>query len=124
MIGIATPSLAQEVRFLSGGNQQKVVVSRLLNTEPSILVMMDPTAGIDVEAKVEIHRLMNKLTSQGLSILLLSTDLDELLNLSDRVLVMHQGRLVKEFPREAVTRNNILIASEGIGEEIQWPTGL
>lgn len=85
---------------------------------------MDPTAGIDVEAKVEIHRLMNKLTSQGLSILLLSTDLDELLNLSDQVLVMHQGRLVKEFPREAVTRNNILIASEGIGEEIQWPTGL
>ena len=70
MIGIATPSLIQEVKFLSGGNQQKVVVSRLMNTNPRILVMLDPTAGIDVEAKAEIHRLMDKLTQKGLSILL------------------------------------------------------
>jgi ABC-type sugar transport system ATPase subunit len=119
LIGIATPSLIQEVRFLSGGNQQKVVVSRLLNTDPKILVMMDPTAGIDVEAKAEIHRLMNKLTNGGLSILLLSTDLDELLNLSDRILVMHQGILVKEFSRKAATKNNILEASEGVAEEVR-----
>jgi ABC-type sugar transport system ATPase subunit len=114
LIRISTPSLNQEVRFLSGGNQQKVVVSRLLNTDPKILVIMDPTAGIDVEAKAEIHRLINELTGEGLSILLLSTDLDELLNLSDRVLVMHQGRLVQEFPREDASKQNILVASEGI----------
>jgi len=114
LIGISTPSLIQEVKFLSGGNQQKVVVSRLLNTGPKVLVMMDPTAGIDVEAKAEIHRLMNKLTNEGLSILLLSTDLDELLNLSDRVLVMHQGSLVKEFSRQTATKNNIMVANEGI----------
>jgi ABC-type sugar transport system ATPase subunit len=116
LIGISTPSLIQEVRFLSGGNQQKVVVSRLLNTKPKILVLMDPTAGIDVEAKAEIHRLMDRLTKEGLSILLLSTDLDELLNLSDRVLVMHQGRMVKEFHRKEATKHTILVASEGISE--------
>jgi ribose transport system ATP-binding protein len=116
LIGINTPSLIQEVRFLSGGNQQKVVVSRLLNTSPKILVMMDPTAGIDVGAKAEIHRLMNQLTNEGLSILLLSTDIDELLNLSDRVLIMHQGKLIKEFNRQQATKHNILVASEGVTE--------
>jgi ribose transport system ATP-binding protein len=119
MIGISTPSLIQEVKFLSGGNQQKVVVSRLMNTNPRILVMMDPTAGIDVEAKAEIHRLMDQLTREGLSILLLSTDMDELLNLSDRVLVMHQGEIIKEFSRKEATKNNILVASEGITEVSQ-----
>lgn len=119
LIGISTPSLIQEVRFLSGGNQQKVVVSRLLNTDPKILVLMDPTAGIDVEAKAEIHRIMNQLTNEGLSILLLSTDLDELLNLSDRVLIMHKGKLVKELFRNNATKENILVASEGIGELTQ-----
>ncbi len=118
LLGIATPSLIQEVRFLSGGNQQKVVVSRLLNTQPEVLVMLDPTAGIDVEAKAEIHRLMNDLTKEGLSILLLSTDLDELLNLSDRVLVMHQGRMITEFPHSEATKQSILVASEGITEVI------
>jgi ribose transport system ATP-binding protein len=114
MIGISTPSLIQEVKFLSGGNQQKVVVSRLMNTNPRILVMLDPTAGIDVEAKAEIHRLMDKLTQKGLSILLLSTDLDELLTLSDRVLVMHQGKIVSEYKGIEATKHNILMASEGI----------
>jgi len=116
LLDISTPSLIQEVRFLSGGNQQKVVVSRLLNTDPKVLVMMDPTAGIDVEAKAEIHRLMDRLTEDGLSILLLSTDMDELLNLSDRVLIMHKGKLVKEYLRETATKENILVASEGIIE--------
>ena len=103
---------------MSGGNQQKVVVSRLLNTNPKVLVMMDPTAGIDVEAKVEIHKLMNKLTNEGMAILLVSTDMDELLDLSDRVIVMHQGRVVKEFARKIATRHSILEASEGIVEVV------
>lgn len=116
LLSIATPTMIQEVRFLSGGNQQKVVVSRLLNTEPKLLVMLDPTAGIDVEAKAEIHKLMNSLTKNGLAILLLSTDMDELLGLSDRVLVMHQGKIVKEFTHKEANRNRILEASEGIVE--------
>jgi ribose transport system ATP-binding protein len=119
LLEISTPSLIQEVKFLSGGNQQKVVVSRLLNTDPKVLVMIDPTAGIDVEAKAEIHRLMDQLTQEGLSILLLSTDMDELLNLSDRVLVMHKGKMVKEFSRKDATKENILVASEGIVEVAQ-----
>ena len=118
LLKIDTPTMIQEVRFLSGGNQQKVVVSRLLNTNPKVLVMMDPTAGIDVEAKVEIHKLMNKLTNEGMAILLVSTDMDELLGLSDRVIVMHQGRVVKEFARKVATRHNILEASEGIVEAV------
>lgn len=119
LLDISTPSLFQEVKFLSGGNQQKVVVSRLLNTDPKVLVMMDPTAGIDVEAKAEIHRLMDQLTQDGLSILLLSTDMDELLNLSDRVLIMHKGKMVKEFSRGDATSENILVASEGFIEVAQ-----
>ena len=118
LLKIDTPTMIQEVRFLSGGNQQKVVVSRLLNTNPKVLVMMDPTAGIDVEAKVEIHKLMNKLTNEGMAILLVSTDMDELLDLSDRVIVMHQGRAVTEFARKVATRHNISEASEGIVEAV------
>ena len=116
LLGIDTPTVIQEVRFLSGGNQQKVVVSRLLNTNPDVLFMLDPTAGIDVEAKAEIHRLMDDLTKAGMAILLLSTDMDELLALSDRVLVMHQGRLVREFSHKEAKRNKIMEASEGIVE--------
>jgi len=118
LLGISTPTMIQEVRFLSGGNQQKVVVSRLLNTNPKLMVMLDPTAGIDVEAKSEIHKFMDDLTKQGMSILLLSTDMNELLALSDRVLVMHQGQLVKEFTHQDATRQKILEASEGIKERI------
>lgn len=116
MLRIDTPTIIQEVRYLSGGNQQKVVVSRLLNTSPDVLVMLDPTAGIDVEAKAEIHRLMDDLTKEGMAILLLSTDMDELLALSDKVLVMHQGRLVREFSHKEAYIKKILEASEGILE--------
>jgi ABC-type sugar transport system ATPase subunit len=116
LLRIDTPTIIQEVRYLSGGNQQKVVVSRLLNTSPDVLVMLDPTAGIDVEAKAEIHRLMDDLTKAGMAILLLSTDMDELLALSDRVLVMHQGRIVKEFSHKEAYIKKILEASEGVLE--------
>jgi ABC-type sugar transport system ATPase subunit len=117
LLGISTPSLAQEVRLLSGGNQQKVVFSRLLNTEPRILVMMDPTAGIDVETKTEIHRLMADLARQRIVILLLSSDIDEILKIADRILVMHQGRIVKEYLRKAASRQAILAASEGLPKD-------
>lgn len=117
ILNIKTPSLIQEVRYLSGGNQQKVIVSRLLNTRPKLLAMLDPTAGIDVEAKEEIHKIMLELTTQGISILFISSDLDELIDLSDRIFVMHNGRIVKEFKENEADRHKIQIASEGIMEE-------
>jgi ABC-type sugar transport system ATPase subunit len=114
LLNIDTPSLNQEVRYLSGGNQQKVIVSRLIGSEPRLLLMLDPTAGIDVEAKQEIYKIMQELTSRGISILLLSSDLNELIDLSDRILVMHNGKIVKEFKEHNVERHEIQIASEGI----------
>jgi len=117
LLGIATPSLNQEVMFLSGGNQQKVVVSRLLNTEPRILLMLDPTAGIDVEAKAEIHKIMGQLAADGMSILFLSSDIDEILDMSDRILIMHDGMIIKEYPRQEVNKHQIMVASEGFPED-------
>lgn len=116
ILGIATPSLSQEVKFLSGGNQQKVVVARLLNAEPRILVMLDPTAGIDVEAKAEIHKLMGRLVDDGLSILFLSSDINEMIDISDRILVMYQGQIVTEYEGHEASRHKILVASEGMME--------
>lgn len=118
ILNIKTPSLIQEVRYLSGGNQQKVIVSRLLNTKPKLLVMLDPTAGIDVEAKEEIHKIMQELTSQEISILFLSSDLDELIDLSNRIFVMHNGKIIKEFKEIEADRHNIQIASEGFMEDL------
>jgi ribose transport system ATP-binding protein len=117
LLGIATPSLNQEVMFLSGGNQQKVVVSRLLNAEPRILLMLDPTAGIDVEAKAEIHKIMGQLAAEGMSILFLSSDIDEILDMSDRILIMHEGLIIKEYPRQEVNKHQIMVASEGFSED-------
>jgi len=79
---------------LSGGNQQKCVIARWLSGDPAIVILDEPTKGIDVGAKAEIHRLIGKLSAAGLSVLLISSDLPELLALSHRILVMHKGRLV------------------------------
>ncbi len=117
LLGIATPSINQEVMSLSGGNQQKVVVSRLLNAEPRILIMLDPTAGIDVEAKAEIHKIMGQLAAEGMSILFLSSDIDEILDMSDRILIMHEGLIIKEYPRQGVNKHQIMVASEGFSED-------
>ena len=79
---------------LSGGNQQKCVIARWLSGQPAVIILDEPTKGIDVGAKAEIHRLIGKLSQRGLSVLLISSDLPELLALSHRILVMHKGRLV------------------------------
>lgn len=117
LLNIVTPSLSQEVRYLSGGNQQKVVIARLLNADPRILVMIDPTAGIDIEAKAEIHRLMGRLAKDGISILFLSSDINEMIDITDRILVMHQRRIVKEYSHNEVSRHKVLVASEGLMED-------
>ena len=101
--GIRTRGPEQEVRQLSGGNQQKIVLAKWLAASPRVLIMDEPTRGIDVGAKSEIHALMGRLAQQGLAILMISSELPEVLGMSDRVLVMNSGRIVAEFPRDAAT---------------------
>jgi inositol transport system ATP-binding protein len=112
-LAIRTPSLAQLIKLLSGGNQQKVLVSRWLLTTPDILMIDEPTRGIDVGAKAEIHRLMSALAKEGKAVLMVSSELPEILGMSDRVLVMHEGRLTGEFSREEVTQEKIMTAATG-----------
>ncbi len=101
------------VGTLSGGNQQKVLFARWLNAHPKILILDEPTRGIDIGAKVEIHKLLNHLAEQGVAIIVVSSELDEVLGMSDRVLVMREGRIVAEFPREEAKRETVM----------EWATG-
>jgi inositol transport system ATP-binding protein len=110
---IKTPSMGQLIKLLSGGNQQKVLVSRWLLTAPDILILDEPTRGIDVGAKSEIHRLMCKLAQEGKAILMISSELPEILGMSDRVVVMHEGKIGGEFDRKDATQENIMRAATG-----------
>lgn len=92
-LGVKTPSLDQKIMNLSGGNQQKVLISRWLMTDPDILILDEPTRGIDVGAKAEIHKLMSKLAQEGKTIIMISSELPEVLGMSDRVMVMSEGRV-------------------------------
>ena len=105
---VRTPSIFQKVANLSGGNQQKVVLSKWLLSRPKVLILDEPTRGIDVGAKAEIHRLMGELADQGIGILMISSELPEILGMSDRVLVMRRGRIVGEFDRAEATQEKII----------------
>jgi ABC-type sugar transport system ATPase subunit len=96
------------VNNLSGGNQQKVVVAKWLATRPSILILDEPTRGIDVHAKAEIHKLITDLADKGTSIILISSELPEIVALSDRVLVMHEGRVCKVLDKAEISQENIM----------------
>ena len=110
---IKTPSARQRVGYLSGGNQQKVVLGKWLCTEADILIFDEPTRGIDVGAKVEIYQLMNQLAARGAAILMISSELPEVLGMSDRILVMNQGRLAGEFLAAEATEEKLLAAAIG-----------
>jgi len=112
-LDIKTPTMDQLTKLLSGGNQQKVLVSRWLLTSPDILILDEPTRGIDVGAKAEIHRLMSLLAQEGKAILMISSELPEILGMSDRVLVMHESRLVSAFERADLTQETIMHAMTG-----------
>lgn len=112
-LAIRAYSPLQIVGKLSGGNQQKVVVGKWLATKPRILIVDEPTRGIDVGAKAEIHRLLSELAQQGLAILMISSELPEIVGMSDRILVMREGRLVAEFTRAEATQENIGMAMMG-----------
>jgi rhamnose transport system ATP-binding protein len=101
--GIRARGPSQLVRQLSGGNQQKVVLAKWLATDPRILIMDEPTRGIDVGAKAEIHQLMRKLAGEGMAILMISSELPEVLGMSDRILVMNSGRIVAGFDKPDAT---------------------
>jgi rhamnose transport system ATP-binding protein len=112
-LSIRTPSIQQPVAMLSGGNQQKVMLSKWLNTRPQILILDEPTRGIDVGAKAEVHQIINELTAQGLGIILISSDMPEIMAMSDRILVMREGRQMGIFDREEATQEIILTAAMG-----------
>jgi ABC-type sugar transport system ATPase subunit len=105
---IRTPSIRQRVQLLSGGNQQKVVLGRALTTNPRIFLLDEPTRGIDVGAKVEVYRLINALAEQGAAILVVSSDMIELLGLCDRILVMRTGRVAGAVPRHEFSQERVM----------------
>ena len=108
LLGVRTHSMEQKVSHLSGGNQQKVVLGKWLHTDPKVLILDEPTRGIDVGAKKEIYTLMGELTARGVAIIMISSELPEVLGMSDRVLVMHEGRICGEFGRGDATQENIM----------------
>jgi ABC-type sugar transport system ATPase subunit len=115
MLGIMTPSLRQPVEFLSGGNQQKVVFAKLAGTEPKVLLLHEPTQGVDVQAKVEIMRIVDQLSRQGVAVVFISEEIREMLDVCDRIVVMYQGAIVAEFASgdPDTSPERILLAVEG-----------
>ena len=101
------------VNTLSGGNQQKVVIAKWLATDPKVLLLDEPTRGVDVGAKVEIYQLMNKLAGEGIGIVMVSSDLPEVVSMSDRILIMHEGRMVKELQKNEATQEKIMFYATG-----------
>ena len=112
-LGIKTPHDQQEVRFLSGGNQQKVVLGKWLALAPQVLLLDEPTRGIDVGAKAEIYRIMEELAAQGVAILFVSSELEEVMGLADRVLVMHEGRITGELGRVEMSEEAVMQLATG-----------
>lgn len=112
-LSIRAPSVELEVEKLSGGNQQKVMLSKWLNANPKLFILDEPTRGIDVGAKAEVHHIVNELAAQGLAVILISSDLPEVLAMSDRILVMREGRQMGIFDRQTATQENIMTAAMG-----------
>jgi ribose transport system ATP-binding protein len=112
-LNVRTPTDGQFCQFLSGGNQQKVVVGKWLATKPKILLLDEPTRGIDIGAKQEVYKLMEQLAANGVAILFVSSEMEEILRLSDRTLVMHEGRLTGELPRSALNEESIMQLATG-----------
>ncbi len=112
-LAIRTPSLMQLARNLSGGNQQKVVLAKWLFTRSRVLIFDEPTRGIDVGSKAEIHELMRELARSGVGIIMISSELPEILKMSDRILVMHEGRIAGELSRQDATQEKVALLATG-----------
>ncbi|WP_290385197.1 ATP-binding cassette domain-containing protein, partial [uncultured Escherichia sp.] len=112
-LAIKCTSSRQKAKELSGGNQQKVAIARGLMTRPKVLILDEPTRGVDVGAKKEIYQLINQFKADGLSIILVSSEMPEVLGMSDRIIVMHEGHLSGEFTREQATQEVLMAAAVG-----------
>ena len=112
LFNVKTPSMEQAIGLLSGGNQQKVAIARGLMTRPKVLILDEPTRGVDVGAKKEIYQLINQFKADGLSIILVSSEMPEVLGMSDRIIVMHEGHLGGEFTREQATQEVLMAATK------------
>lgn len=112
-LGVKTASIDLEAGALSGGNQQKVVIAKWIGMNPSIIIMDEPTRGIDVGAKRDIYDLMNELTSQCVAIIMVSSELPEVIGMSDRILVIHEGKIAGELDHEEATQEKIITLATG-----------
>jgi ABC-type sugar transport system ATPase subunit len=114
-LDIITPNQEQQVRLLSGGNQQKVVFAKMATTQPNVLVLHEPTQGVDVRAKMDIFRIIDEMATDGVAIIIISTEIRELMGVCDRILVMNNGKLTREFSKggKDTTPEKILEAIEG-----------
>lgn len=115
---IKSTGINQEMGSLSGGNQQKIVIARALATNPKILILDEPTRGIDAVAREDVYKIIYRLKEKGLSILLISSDIEEITKLSDRAVTMHRGKINGEFTLENITPDNIISASFGVMKEV------
>ena len=113
-LNIRTPSIEQQARNLSGGNQQKVVIAKWLAVKPKVLILDEPTRGVDVGAKIEIYNLMHQMASQGMALVMISSELLELLGMSDRILVLREGRAMGELSRADATEEKIMTLATGV----------
>src|SRR5215467_4581502 len=113
LLQIHATGIQQLAQSLSGGNQQKVVIAKWLATKPRVLILDEPTRGVDIGAKAEVHRLISQLASEGMAIIMISSELPEVLAMSDRILVMHEGRLTGEFDRSEADQDRAMFAAMG-----------
>jgi ribose transport system ATP-binding protein len=118
-LDIRPPAPEMKVMLLSGGNQQKVVVGKWLQRDLRILIVDEPTAGIDIGAKEEIYKLLENLASRGVLIILVSSDLQELIRLSTRLIVIRKGRIAREFTHGTLTQNDVLAVASGLDTEVE-----
>jgi len=112
---VRSTGVDQAASGLSGGNQQKVVIAKWLATEPTVLLLDEPTQGVDIGAKAEVHRIISQLAAQGMAIILISSELLEVLGMADRILVLHEGRVAAEFDRDDASQERIMAAATGQG---------
>jgi rhamnose transport system ATP-binding protein len=116
-LDLRAAALDQDVGTLSGGNQQKVVIAKWLATRPKVIILDEPTKGIDIGSKAAVHEFMSELAGEGLSVIMVSSEIPEILGMSDRVIVMREGRMVGEFDRQGLTAETLVRTAAGIGQE-------
>ena len=116
-LDLRASSLSQDVATLSGGNQQKVVIAKWLATKPKVIILDEPTKGIDIGSKAAVHAFMSELAREGLAVVMVSSELPEVLGMADRIIVMREGRMAGEFSRAEATPEKLVRAAAGIVEK-------